>query len=218
MWQKLDKAWSHCSITSLIFGQTPYTKSSHFLQVASFFGDYSRYLKILKTHVETSPKQNNTFSCSCWIKLFLPFFHCKRKYKSPDWEMIAICDAINTWCESLTLNNEVNLSWRRCELWLKVKYFLNTLTDIIHPSICSQDFMGNISYNLEWWKYDDKKYFLWTVFSSLPKVLALMQLLKLPNFGTDILSRSVRKCFSTIFTYGKTLFHREIYCKSPKNL
>lgn len=132
--------------------------------------------------------------------------------------MIAIRDAINTWCESLTLNNEVNLSWRCCELWLKVKYFLNTLTDIIHPSICSQAFMGNISYNLEWRKYDDKNYFLWTVFSSLPKVLALMQLLKLPNFGTDILSRSVRKCFSTIFTYDKTLFHREIYCKSPKNL
>lgn len=55
MWQKMDKKGSHFSITSLIFRQSSFTKSSHFLKVASSFGDSSRYLKILKMHVEIYP-------------------------------------------------------------------------------------------------------------------------------------------------------------------
>lgn len=55
MLQELHKASSHCSITVLIFRQTSYTQSSHFLQIASLFGDYSVYLKILKINMETSP-------------------------------------------------------------------------------------------------------------------------------------------------------------------
>lgn len=98
------------------------------------------------------------------------------------------------------------------------KCYLSTLTNIIHLSICFHPYVGNVSYSLESLKYNRRKDFPWTLFSSIPKAAALLQLLELPTFGTGILAYSVREYSSTIFAYYKTLLHRGICCKSTNKL
>lgn len=120
----MDKAWSHCSIASLIFRQTSYTKTSHFLDLPFF--DYSSYLKILKMHVETSSYQNNTsitFCCSHWIKLFSTFLSLQEKLWN-SWDMIAIHDAVKVWCESSSLSRWGQLTMEFLWILTKSQVFL----------------------------------------------------------------------------------------------